>query len=131
VSFGGSGLIHNASTCHIASQEIKTLPVLSKTMELPLDAPHLYHPDKVPAVASHEIARIEAVMPLETTGLDYVKARLVTPRQSFDVDTLPHVHQKSEHAARESYWLRLANIIAYVTTVVLLFTSPCLRISVS
>jgi len=59
-------------------------------------------------------------MPPETTGVDYVKARLVTRRQSFDVDTLLHVHQKSVHAARESYWLRLATIVACVTTVVLL-----------
>jgi len=55
--------------------------------------------DEVPAVASHEIARIEAAIPPEITGLDYVKARLVTPRQSFDVDTLLHVHQKSVHPA--------------------------------
>jgi len=48
VSLGGSGLIHSASTCHIASQEIRTLPVLSKSMELPLDAPHLYFPTKFP-----------------------------------------------------------------------------------
>jgi len=63
----------------------KDLPILSKTMELPLDAsiPHLYLPDEFPAVASHEISRIEAAMPPETTGLDYVKARLVTPRHSF------------------------------------------------
>ena len=103
VSLGGSGLIHSASTYHIASQEIRTLPVQSKTMELPLDAPNLYLPDEFPAVASHEIARIEAAMPPETTGLDYVKARLVTPRPSLDVDTLLHVHQKSVHEARESY----------------------------
>jgi len=48
-------------------------------MELPLGAPHLYLPDEVPAVASHEIARIEAAMPPETTRLD-LEARLVTPR---------------------------------------------------
>jgi hypothetical protein len=60
VKFGGSGLIHNASTCHIASQEIRTLPVLSKIMELLLDNPHLYLPDEVPAVASHKRARIKA-----------------------------------------------------------------------
>ena len=58
----------------------KDLPVLSKTMELPLDAPHLYLPNEVPAVASHEIARIEGAMPPETTGLDYVNVRLVTPK---------------------------------------------------
>ena len=89
-------------------------------MELPLDVPHLYLPDEVPAVASHEITRIEAAMSPETAGLDYVKARLVTTRQSFDVDTLHHVHQKAVHAARESYCLRQATIIACVTTAVLL-----------
>jgi hypothetical protein len=99
VSLGGTGLIHNASTCHIASQEIRALPVLSKTMELPLNTPRLCLPDEVPAVASHEISGIEAAMPPETTGLEYVKARLATPRQSFDVDTLLHMHQKSVHAA--------------------------------
>ena len=103
LSLGGSGLMHNASTCHIASQEIRTLPVLNKTMELPLDVPRLYVPDEVSAVASHEISRIEAAMPPKSTGLDYVKARLVTPRPSLDVDTLLHVHQKSVHEARESY----------------------------
>jgi len=89
-------------------------------MELPFDAPHLYLPDEVPAVASQEISRIEAGMPPETTEICYVKARLVTPRQSFVVDTLLHVHQKSVHAAREFYWLLLATIIVCVTTVVLL-----------
>jgi hypothetical protein len=62
VSLGGNGLIHNASTCHFASQEIRRLTVQSKTMELPLDAPHLYLPDDVPTVASDEIARIEIAM---------------------------------------------------------------------
>jgi len=48
VSLGVSGLIHNASTCHIASQEIRTLPVLSKTMKLP-STPHIcVFPTKFP-----------------------------------------------------------------------------------
>ena len=84
-------------------QEIRTLPVLSKTEELPLDVPQLFLPDRVPAVASHELAKIESAMSPETSGLDYVKERLFTPRQAFDVDTLLHVHQKSVHAARESH----------------------------
>jgi len=124
MTLGGSGLIHNASTCHIASQEIRTLPVLSRTVELPLDAPRLFRPDEVPAVATHDLARIEAAMSPETSGLDYVKEGLVTPRQSFDVDTLLHVHQKSVHAAQESHWLRLTTIIAcFITIVLLLFFS--------
>jgi len=123
VSLRGSGLIHNASACHIASQEIRTSPVLSKTAELPLDAPQLFLPDRVPAVASHELAKIEAAMSPETSGLNYVKERLVTPRQAFDVDTLLHVHQKSVHATRESHWLRLTTITACSITIVLLLFS--------
>jgi len=94
----GDGVIHNAYTCHIASQEIRTLPELSRTMELNIGTPHLYLPDEIPMFASQGIPRIEAAMPPEATGFDYIKERPVTPRQSFDVDTLLHVHQKSLHA---------------------------------
>ena len=60
----------------------------------------------------------------ETSGLDYVKARLVTPRQSFDLNTMLHVHQKSVHVAQESHWLRLTTIIAcFITIILLLFFS--------
>ena len=120
VLLGGSGLIHNATACHIASQELRTLPVLSRSAELPLNAPQLFLPDSVPAVASHELAKIEAAMPPETSGLDYVKDLLVTPRHAFDVDTLLHVHQKSVHAAQETHWLRLTTIIACSITIILL-----------
>jgi len=62
----------------------------------------------------------------ETSGLDYVKERLVTPRQAFDVDTLLYVHQKWVHAAQESHWLRLTTMIACsITIILLLFFSLC------
>ena len=70
--------------------------------------------EEIPAAASHDIAKIEAAISPETSGLDYVKERLVTPRQAFDVDTLLHVHQKSVHAAQESHLLRL-NITLFNT----------------
>jgi hypothetical protein len=59
VSLGGSGHIHNASACHNASPEIRTLPVPSKTSELTLDAPQVFLPDRIPAVSSHELAKID------------------------------------------------------------------------
>ena len=122
VSLVGSGLIHNASACHIATQELRTLPVLSKTAELPLDTPQRVLPDRSLAEEDRELAKIEAAMSPETSGLDFVKERLVTPRQSFDVDTLLHVHQQSVHAAQDSHWLWLVTIAACsVTVMVLLF----------
>jgi len=56
----------------------------------------------------------------ETSGLDYVKLRLVSPRQAFVVNTLLHVHQKSVHAAEGSHWLRLTTMIACSITIILL-----------
>jgi len=96
------------------------LAVLSRSADLPLDAPQLFLPDSVPVVPSHELAKIEAAMSPEMSGLDYIKERLVTPRQAFDVDTLLHVHQKSVHAAEESHWLRLTTIIACSITIIFL-----------
>jgi len=96
------------------------LAVLSRSADLPLDAPQLFLPDSVPVVPSHELAKIEAAMSPEMSGLDYIKERLVTPRQAFDVDTLLHVHQKSMHAAQESHWLRLITIVACLIAIILL-----------
>ena len=103
VTLWGSGIIYNASVCHIASQAIRTLPVLSKSVELHLDVPHLYLPDEVSLVTSQGVSRIEAAMPSEATVLDRLKARLVTPGQSFDVYMLLQVRQQSVRAARESH----------------------------
>jgi len=64
-------------------------------------------------------------MPLETLDLDFVKERLVTPHQAFDVDTLLHVHQKSVHAAHESHFLRVTFIIACSIPVMLLLLFSC------
>jgi hypothetical protein len=126
VSLVGSGLIHYASACHVASQELRTLPVLSKTAELPLDAPQLFLPDKIPPVESRELAQIEAALSPETSRLDFINERLVTPRQAFDVDTLLLVHQKSVHAAQESHWLRLITIVACSVTIMVLMFFPLL-----
>jgi len=59
----------------------------------------------------------------ETSGLDFVKEQLAIPRQSYDVDTLLHLHQQWVHAAQDSHWLRLVTIAARsVTVMVLLFS---------
>ena len=87
--------------------------------------PQLLLPDSVPALASHEVAKIVEAMPPESSGLDFVKERLVTPHQAFDVDTLLHVHQKSVHAAQESHLLRLTFIIACSITVMVLLLFSC------
>jgi len=44
VSLDGSGLIHNMSACHISSQEVRTIPVLSRAAEVNLDASSCFCP---------------------------------------------------------------------------------------
>ena len=125
VSLVGGGLIHNASACHISTQEVRTIPVLSKTAERDLDAPLLFLPDGVPELPSHEVAKLVEALPPETSELDFVKERLVTPRQAFDVDTLLHVQQRSAHASQESHVLRLALYLTGSVIVTLLLAFAC------
>ena len=125
VSLVGGGLIHNASACHISTQEVRTIPVLSKTAERNLDTHLLFLPDSVPALPSHEVAKLVEDMPPETSELDFVKERLVTPRQAFDVDTLLHVQQRSALVAQESHMLRLALILTGSVIITLLLVFAC------
>jgi len=76
VSLVGGGLIHNASACRISTQEVRTIPVLSKTAERNLDAPLLFLPDSVPALPSHEVAKLVEDMPPETSELDFLRAAI-------------------------------------------------------
>ena len=67
-------------------------------------------------------------MPSEATDIDNLKARLVTPRQFFDVDTLLHVQQQSVCAARESHWLQLLSHVLrhhYHTIPIIILTIVC------
>jgi hypothetical protein len=53
----------------------------------------MFLPDRIPAVASLDLARIEAAIFPDSSEIGYVKERLVMPRQTFDVETRLHVHQ--------------------------------------
>jgi len=74
---------------------------------------------------SHEVAKLVEALPPETSELDFVKERLVTPRQAFDVDTLLHVQQRSAHASQESHVLRLALYLTGSVIVTLLLAFAC------
>ena len=50
-----AGLILNATTCSIATEDIRTFPELHGNTQTSLETPHFYVPNNVPTVAAHEI----------------------------------------------------------------------------
>ena len=62
---------------------------------------HLTHPtstsDKVLTVAENEIPLLEQITPKEIKQIDKVRSRVITPSQTFDVDSLFHLQQVSFH----------------------------------
>jgi len=92
----------------------------AETLEVQIDTPHLYLPEEISMFASHEVPNIDVAMPPERTNLDYIKARLIMPRRSFDVDTLLHVHQISLHAEHKFCWLQLLTVSSCISVILLI-----------
>ena len=98
------GLILNASSCSIATEEFRTLSELHGSMQTTLDTPHLYIPDKVSTVADHEIPLLDQIIPKEIQLIDEVRSRVTTHAQSFDVNSLFHLRQASLHQEQRTFW---------------------------
>ena len=88
-----AGLILNASTCSITTEELRTFTELQGSMQTTLDTPHVYIPDKVSTVADHELPLLEQITPREIQQIEEVRSRVSTPSQTFDVDSLFHLRQ--------------------------------------
>ena len=92
-----TGVIHNATACTIAANEVRTLPELHGTSQVRTDVPALYLPDITPMLSRHEEPKLGEVIPPETGELDAIKTRLATPPRSWDVDTLFHIRHATRH----------------------------------
>ena len=99
-----AGLILNASSCSITTEEFRTFPKLHGSMQTTLDRPNFYIPDKVSTVADHEIPLLEKITPKEIQQMNEVRSRVITPSQTFDVDSLFHLRQVSLHQEQRTFW---------------------------
>jgi len=94
-----------------------------------LDAPYCYVPDKVSTVADHEVPLFEQITPRQVQQINEVISRVITPSQTFDVDSLFHLRQVSLHQEQRTVWhlivtttgLRTCNFLNSV----LFLTFPC------
>jgi len=82
------GFICNATTCSIASKEIRMLPELRRTDYAHLDTHAWYVPDLTPALAPIELPQRKEDLPAAVKDLDDIKTCLATPLRSPDVNTL-------------------------------------------
>ena len=69
-----------------------------------LDTPYCYIPDEVLTVADHEVPLLEQMTPREVQQIDEVRSRVITPSQTFEVDSLFHLRQVSIHQEQRTFW---------------------------
>jgi len=74
-----AGLILNASTCSITTEEHRTFPELQRIMQTALDTPYVYIPDKVPTVDDHELPLLGQITQREIQQIEEVRSRVSTP----------------------------------------------------
>jgi len=73
-------------------------------MQTTLDTSYFYIPDKASTVANHEIPLLEQITPKEIHQIDEVRSRVITPSQTFEVDSLFHLRQVSLHQEQRTFW---------------------------
>jgi hypothetical protein len=74
-------------------------------MQTTLVTPYCYIPDKVSTVADHELPPLEQMTTLrEVQQIDEVRSIVITPSQTFDVDSLFHLRQVSLHQEQRTFW---------------------------
>ena len=99
-----AGLILNASTCSISTEELRTFTELQGSMQTTLDTTYVYIPHKVSTVADHELPLLEQITPKVVQQIEEVRSRVSTPSQTFDVDSLFHLRQVSLHQEQCTFW---------------------------
>jgi len=118
-----AGIILNSSRCSITTSEFRTLPELSGEIQAGIDTTHIYVPESIPVVASHEISLIKEMSP-EVKRLDEVTSKVMTPSQTFDMDSLFHIRQASLRQTNQTYWHVIATTsICAITILGILYLS--------
>jgi hypothetical protein len=131
VSLDGIGLLHNSSSCHISTDDVHILPELRGTTQTELSTTKLYVPEKVPIITDHEARQLEDMaLTTEIRKLDNINSRIITHRQTLDLDTFLHVHHVSQVQQAQPQWhtfVATSVSIAAILGVLLLYLLPYLR----
>jgi hypothetical protein len=75
-----------------------------RSLQAKLETPSLYLPSNVSAVNNHEVHQLEDIVPADVTTLDGIIAQVTNQKQTFDVDSLFHIHQTSLQLKQHTQW---------------------------
>jgi len=99
-----AGILHNTSECHITSDEITIFPDLHGTLLAELDTPKFYLPDNISIVTNDEIQQLKDISSAYIQKLHDVHTKVTTLQQTFDVDSLLHIHRTTMLHKQETGW---------------------------
>jgi hypothetical protein len=120
-----AGIIHGATSCSIATSNVRTLPELHGTAGIHSDTPDVYLPDLPPILTAHELPQFEQTASVKTDGIDSIQRHLAASPRLLDIDTMLHVHQTFLSGEAHAYleWILPSSTVA-CCLVLILFHLP-------
>jgi len=113
LSLHGTGLIHHATSCHISSSEIHSVPELHGSIQTELDSPNFYLPSRVSVITEREAQQLETIIPMDPKKLDYISTRVLAQKQTYDVDSLFQQHRTyMQHEEQTQWYMTLTTAIS-------------------
>ena len=103
ITLYGTEILHNTSECHITTDEITIFPDLHGTSLAELDSLKFYLPDNISIVTNDEIQQLKDISPTDVQRLHDVHTKVATLKQTFDVDSLLHIHRTMLHK-QNTHW---------------------------
>jgi hypothetical protein len=96
---------------------LQTLQGLHGATPTELDAPKFYLPENITVATDYEIQQLQSITPTDVQQLHDIHTRMSTVQQTFDMDSLLHVHHTSLIQEKRTYWF--ATTLPYVCALVL------------
>jgi hypothetical protein len=118
----GSGLLRNATTCHVSSSDMQIIPTLRGSTRVELKAPRLYLSSKTPILAQHEARHLEQITPSLIRRLNDIKLSATKSHRTLDLETMFN-RQNISAADRQKpqYYVIVALGATTFTTIGILF----------
>lgn len=112
-----AGILHDFAECYVTTAALQTLPELHGTSQAELGITKFYLPNNITEATAYELQQLQDITPTGARQLDDMHARMFTLQQTFDVDSLLHVHHSSLVQANRTNWL--ATTLSTVSAVVI------------
>jgi hypothetical protein len=84
----GSGLLRNATTCHVSTSDMQVLPTLRASTRAELEALRLYLPSKTSILTEHEARQLDQITPRLIQRLNNIQLSASKSHRTLDLATL-------------------------------------------